>query len=324
MKIQQTLIERFIRTKTPFTITTKDNSFLNLYVDPAMQDNYDGSYVIARKGFPNDNTSDYYLNKFYDSKFITKTSFDTHEEKLQEIDRILKKSGFNYQHRQSKQLIDEVSQYLDDLDNPSIQEPQYENILLEDINTIGIYGENMRSMYTIWNTHFDIELQKKNIDSCSLELNDNTVSASELIYILIRFALEHLGRDLYRYFKVDSEIVKECILNSDNTVRLRSNKFATKWAKSFIIKDKYLIMYDYEINDNEFIDLCIPIKAISIFGHLRASGGIYSQMAHSPKRMSERERMYSMYITAGIDIVPENVQKELLEEDREFKRNIEE
>lgn len=316
MTIQQTLIERFIRTKIPFNITIKDNSFLNLYVDPSIQNNYDGSYLKAREGFPNDNTSDYYLNKFYDSKFITKTSFQTQEEKLLEIDYILKKSGFNFEHRKSQQLIDEVSKYLDDLDKPSVKDIEYKNILIEEINAIGIYGEDMRSMYSLWNCYYDNQLKGLS----SLNLNDN-LSMEELTGRLLAFALLNFDKDYDVYFKVDLEIVNECVLRSDKEVKFRSNKFSTRWAKSFTMKDKYLIMCDYEINDNEFIDLFIPIKAISVFGHLRASGGIYSQMAHSPKGMSERVRMHKMYITGGIDIVPESVQDELLEEDYDFKMN---
>ena len=312
MTILQQLIERFIRTNTPFNITVSTN--YTLYVDPSKQEDYDGTSLRAQTGFPNIKVSVPALVNLYDTKLIKKTSFETPEERLNEIDRILAESGFNYSHRQSKPLIEELSNYLDELNNQNNQDIDYHTMKLSEINGIGIYGDDLFSMYNIWNKGFDF-LLKSTRAKYPLDINDN-LGLNKLVDNIFRFTLEHFDW----YFKIDLDIVKASnALTTKKEVNFYINKFSTKWAREYKIEGDYLILYDYEVNENELIEhLIIPIKAISVFGYLRASGGVYSQMAHSPKVMPERVRMQKMYIRSTVDISYNSVQETLLEKDKQF------
>ena len=314
MTVKQQLIERFIRTKTPFNITISTNH--TLCINPHVQNAYDGISLKAQTGFPNIQVSEPALVSWYDTKLIKKTSFKSDEERFQEIDRILKESGYGYQHRQNEKLVEELSNYLDELNNSSSKEIDYHDIKLDEINSIGIYGDDLISMYSIWNNGFDNIILNQNIKQ-PLEINDS-INNTQLIDTIFKFALLNFT-DRW-YFKANLDVVKSSYKLSKKDLEnnmIFTNPFSLKLAQKYYIKDRYLILHNYEIYEDINIDiLIIPLNAITTFGYLRAHGGAMVQLGYS--KMPERQRMKRMYVVRGVDISYNKRQNMLDDKDKEW------
>lgn len=312
MSIQKQLIERFIRTNTPFNILTSTRH--RLYVDPRQQKDYDGTLLKAQVGFPNATVSVPALVELYDPKLIKQTSFQTQEEKLSYIDMILKESGFNTQHRKNQKLIDELSNYLDELDRRSMDDIKYYDIKLQEINRIGFYGNDLLSTYDIWypNLERDIENTGGNF------IIEDKQSNGEILEGVFDFCLTNMTE---MYFTLNRNVLGEIYkLTYDallNKVSSFSNPLSIHLAKRFEIKEGYLFLHNYEIHEDERIALLIiPINTIIKLGYLRASGGAMVQFGYS--KMPKWERIRRMYVESVVDISYNQREETLSGENKEY------